>query len=145
MLRTMTEADLPAVAAIEQAVNPAPWTLGILSDCLRLHYEAHVLELDSQIIGFSFVLCHSEECHIMNIAIAQDKQRHGYGKQLLRAIVERGRQAQAKTIYLEVRATNEPAIALYKAFGFACDGVRKGYYREGDGAVDALLFSCSIF
>jgi ribosomal-protein-alanine N-acetyltransferase len=50
-------------------------------------------------------------------------------------------------LWLEVRESNAPAIALYDSYGFAVVGTRKGYYPadNGNGREDALLMGCFLF
>ena len=75
--------------------------------------------------------------HVTTIAVDPDHQGGRIGTRLLLVLVRRAIERGAEAITLEVRASNEPAKALYRRFGFAPAGVRKGYYR--DPVEDALV------
>jgi ribosomal-protein-alanine N-acetyltransferase len=57
----------------------------------------------------------------------------------LESALDASRKAGIARVYLEVRASNEPAIALYKRHGFTECGHRVRYYR--DPVEDAILLS----
>ena len=65
----------------------------------------------------------------MTIGVDPAAQRHGVGRQLLAALIERSRKVKAEAVLLEVRVDNAPAIAMYREFGFEVLGVRKRYYQ----------------
>lgn len=73
---------------------------------------------------------------ILYIYVRPDERRGGLGDLLLRgALVELQRRPAVEDLFLEVRAGNQPAIALYERLGMERIGVRKAYYRNGDDAV----------
>ena len=80
-----------------------------------------------------------DEAHLLNIAIDESLQRRGLGSQLLAQVIERARLAGGLSILLEVRPSNAKALALYRQFGFAEIGRRKGYYPAHLGREDALV------
>jgi ribosomal-protein-alanine N-acetyltransferase len=69
-------------------------------------------------------------------------QRHGVGRQLLTALIERSRKVKAEAVLLEVRVDNAPAIEMYRDFGFEILGVRKRYYQPED--VDAYTMRLDL-
>lgn len=73
---------------------------------------------------------------ILYIYVRPDERRGGLGDFLLRgALVELQRRPAVEDLFLEVRAGNQAAIALYERLGMERVGVRKAYYRNGDDAV----------
>lgn len=86
--------------------------------------------------GMYYVL---DEGTITNIAVAPEYRRRGGGGLLLDAMIERAKALSLALLMLEVRSSNEPAVALYASRGFERVGRRKNYYRHPDE--DALLMT----
>lgn len=127
-IEPMGEDDLAVVLAIEQAVAVVPWTAGHFADSLKAGYSAWVGRRDGEVVGFALWMLTYAEAHLLNIGIGKASQGRGYGTQLLRHVVDGARQAGALSLFLEVRPSNETALRLYRRFGFAEVGRRKGYY-----------------
>jgi ribosomal-protein-alanine N-acetyltransferase len=85
-----------------------------------------------------------DECHLLNISIKKSMQKKGYGSHLLDEVIRRANLAHAKTIYLEVRVSNQTAINLYDKHGFNEMSIRKDYYRAREGREDAVLMGLVI-
>jgi len=132
------------VLAIEQQVAAFPWTRGHFVDCLKAGYSGWVLLQGTQIAGFAVLMMVVDEAHLLNIGIDESFQRRGLGSQLLTQVVERARQAGGLSLLLEVRPSNAKALALYRRFGFAEIGRRKGYYPAHLGREDALVLRRSL-
>jgi ribosomal-protein-alanine N-acetyltransferase len=142
-LRLMTETDLPRVYAIERATHDFPWTEKILSDCLRVGYLCVVVEVEKRIVGFAITRIH-ESTELFNITIEKSAQGHGYGRQIMKNLIDFARSQDSKEFLLEVRVSNEPAIKLYKRLGFEQIGVRENYYEAVGGNEDALIFRLGL-
>jgi len=156
-LRHMHQADLPAVLAVETAAYPYPWTEGIFTDCLRVGYHCLVAEpapvptplsapLSAQaagpgLIGHAVMSAAVGECHLLNLCVHPDWQRRGLGRRLLLRLFAIGKANNADTAFLEVRASNRRAIALYESEGFCEIGLRRGYYPAGDKREDAIVMA----
>ncbi len=88
--------------------------------------------------GFSLARCVADEAELLLIAVAPSSQRMGVGQSLLDDFVTTARDAGAARLHLEVREGN-PAVAMYRAAGFAPAGRRRNYYHGPDGcAYDAV-------
>ena len=94
-----------------------------------------------EIIGFIVLWMIFDEVQIISISIDPSVQRRGYGQFLLLYVMAFVRNQKCKHITLEVRISNEKAIALYKKNGFAVVAVRKQYYPDGE---DAYLMKCDL-
>jgi ribosomal-protein-alanine N-acetyltransferase len=146
-LRPMTVALLDGVATVEQAAYAFPWSRGNFVDSLAAGYLGEVLLGDSMAlpVGYYVAMPGVEELHLLNITIAPAHQRQGHGRALLERIIERGRQLHARTLWLEVRGSNEPARRLYEQRGFRAIGVRRGYYPAPlGGREDATVMSLDL-
>ena len=82
------------------------------------------------------------DLHVNNVAVRREYRRAGIGKALLSAVLEEGRRAGARMAFLEVRASNVVAQALYARCGFVVTGRRRNYYFEP--TEDALVMSLII-
>ena len=144
ILRPMQENDLPKVMQIEKAAYPFPWTLRLFKDCLQVGYTASVLELE-HLIAYGLMSIAADEAQILNLCVHPDWQTCGYGRYLLKHLLKLAKQKRAKSVFLEVRPSNEAAIHLYHQTGFNQIGVRKRYYPNGDkGREDALIFAMEL-
>ncbi len=140
-VRAMAEADLEAVWDIERRAYDYPWSRGIFIDCLRVPYQCDVLEQDGRIAGYAIVSMAADEAHLLNLCLDPEAQGRGLGRFMLDHVLEAAQEQKARVIYLEVRPSNQRAVALYLRNGFRRIGVRPRYYRSGDGREDALVFA----
>ena len=138
-LRPMTEADLPRIHRIELASYECPWSLGNFSDSLSAGYSMWVREADGEIIGYYALMVAAGEAHLLNLTIAPMWRRHGLGRDLLEHCLGRACDHKASSVFLEVRTSNDAAIALYHSSGFVDLAVRRGYYPARAGREDALI------
>ncbi|HFK2921752.1 ribosomal protein S18-alanine N-acetyltransferase [Stenotrophomonas beteli] len=143
-LRALRESDLNAVMAIELRGYPFPWTRGIFIDCLRAGYPGLAMERDGQLIGYGVISLAADEAHVLNICIDPLAQSRGLGRQLLRALVQLARDRGAQRVFLEVRPSNTPALALYHSEGFNEIGRRPRYYPAAQGREDAVVMAIEL-
>lgn len=136
----MQSADLFEVAECELEAAEHPWTLQNFSDGLQAGYSAWVLRSGGVLLGQAVQLLVLDEAHLLIISVRPAWQGMGLGSQLLEHMLERSREQGAREMFLEVRPSNDQALALYRKRGFAEIGRRKGYYPAADGArEDALV------
>ena len=140
-LGTMTEADLDEVLAIERAVYTHPWSQGNFTDSLRAGYLCRTLRDDAMLIGYFVLFCAAGEAHLLNLSIAAQAHRRGHDSAMLSEILRVAAAARAERLFLEVRPSNKPGLALYSRFGFRQIGVRRDYYPAADGREDALVLA----
>lgn len=142
--RAMTPGDVPAVGVLERAAYPFPWSDGIFRDCVRVGYLCRVAELDGQVVAYGIVAMGAGEAHILNLCVRDDLRGRGVGRQMLKLLLERAREAGVHDAFLEVRPTNTLAISLYQSVGFVQVGLRKGYYQAVEGREDALVLKLAL-
>lgn len=143
-MRALRESDLNAVMAIEVRGYPYPWTRGIFLDCLRAGYPGLAMERDGLLIGYGVLSLAADEAHVLNICIDPLVQSRGLGRQLLRALVRLAADRGAQRVFLEVRPSNTPALALYHSEGFNEIGRRPRYYPAAQGREDALVMAIEL-
>jgi ribosomal-protein-alanine N-acetyltransferase len=93
----------------------------------------------SEILGMIVSWLIVDELHIATIATSPNHRREGVGSGLLTAALKEATSAGARLAFLEVRAGNEGAQAMYRKFGFNVTGARAAYYR--DNGEDAILMT----
>ena len=87
----------------------------------------------------------ADEAEILTIGIAEGWRRHGLGSRLLEALKRAAERAGARSLFLEVAASNAAALALYAKHGFTESGRRKAYYVRPEGAAeDAIVMRCPL-
>lgn len=143
-LRALREGDLEAVMAIERRAYPFPWSRGIFRDCLLAGYPALLALEDDRPAGYGVMSLAADEAHLLNLCTAPERQSRGLGRYLLRALLRTARDRGAHRIFLEVRPSNPPAIALYHSEGFNEIGRRPRYYPAAQGREDALVMAMEL-
>jgi ribosomal-protein-alanine acetyltransferase len=160
-VRPLRRSDLPEVLAIEAASNPHPWHEGDFLPFVAASGEegsaangrrpegprAGALRRawavpgpdGSGVRGFACIAAMADEVELQSLAVLPEARRTGIGSALLECLIEWAREGGFRALHLEVRAGNLPAIALYRRFGFAQTGRRRGYYQ--DNGEDALLLT----
>ena len=134
---------LDGIVEIENRSFPDPWSRGAFEDYLDApDGELLVLEEAGQTAGFALYHVSFEDAELYNIAVDDAFRRRGFGRALLEAVLARARERGAERMYLEVRKSNAPAVALYRAVGFAVCGVRRNYYSLP--TEDALLMDITL-
>ncbi len=147
-IRRMTPADLDRVMEIAQSLPHAPqWPEAAYRTALdpqslprRSSLVAHGPL--SGIVGFAIASQIGPQAELETIAVAVGSQRQGVARQLLGGLATGLRSAQVTEVILEVRASNHPALALYRSAGFVETGRRPRYYA--DPQEDAVLMSLQI-
>jgi ribosomal-protein-alanine N-acetyltransferase len=132
--------DLDAVASLESASFTNPWTREMLarelerSDITRVY----VLRLrDRRVVAFCACWVIHDELHINTIAVDVGVRRHGLASRLMEHVLREAAREGARRATLEVRRSNEAALALYQRLGFAVTAVRPRYYSQPEE--DALI------
>lgn len=141
VVRLMTLSDVAEVALIAERIMPYAWSKAIFSSCFLPSYHNWVLMVDKYLVGFLITQCTLDQCEILNMGIDTGFQQQGLATILLTHLVTTLKNLSIKTIYLEVRISNQAAIAAYLRFGFVKDSVRKNYYPAEQGREHAVLMS----
>jgi ribosomal-protein-alanine N-acetyltransferase len=81
---------------------------------------------------------------LLNLSVAKDYQKQGLGRLLLEYMVGIAKNNQMANMFLEVRPSNIPAIALYENMGFNEMAIRRAYYPAVDGREDAVLMGLAL-
>ncbi|BBP00441.1 ribosomal protein S18-alanine N-acetyltransferase [Sulfuriferula nivalis] len=144
IVRPMTLADLPVIAALDAQCYAFPWTLGNFADSLHSGYRCCVYEYNQTIIGYAVMMLIIDEAHLLNITIAPDSQGQGWGRKLMDHVIMRAQQDHVHWLWLEVRPSNGVAKKLYESMKFEFVAVRKNYYPAVDGREDAVIMRLAL-
>jgi ribosomal-protein-alanine N-acetyltransferase len=145
--RPMRLADLAQVTALEARAYSHPWSHGNFVDSLAAGYLAevwHAAGVAQLLLGYFVSMTGVDEMHLLNVTVAPAWQGRGLGSALLEAVVQHARERSLATLWLEVRASNARARALYARRGFVEAGVRRGYYPAVHGREDAIVMRRSV-
>ncbi|MDY3251072.1 MAG: ribosomal protein S18-alanine N-acetyltransferase [Candidatus Choladocola sp.] len=127
----MKQEDIPAVAALEREIFSMPWSengfLSALSSSDTLYLTVRA---DNRVIGYCGLLQSFEEADITNVAVSPAYRGRGVGYRMLSELMEAGKTRGIERYTLEVRISNQAALALYEKLGFASVGVRKNFYEK---------------
>ena len=135
--RAMNNFDLGAVLEIEKELFPDPWNLAQFKEELagvpktRTYYVVEI-GTTQKIVGFAGLYCPGSgaDADIQTISVSVQYQGNGIGQGLLDLLINAAIERHAPAIFLEVRAENEQARALYAKNGFTQISVRKNYYQN---------------
>ncbi len=127
----MNEAHVAQIAQLEKRCFSDPWSENSIRSELTGRLSLWVVALDGDTvagyIGSQSVLGESD---MMNVAVAPEYRRQGIAQALILELIRRLSQQGNRSLMLEVRASNTPAITLYHKLGFAQVGRRPNYYRN---------------
>jgi len=172
-LEPITLERVPAVCAIERSAFTHPWTAANFTDSLAAGYHCQCLVAPSPesdpvaeaprgarafwnrvtareaggetLIGYFVAMKGVDEVHLLNITVAPAFQGQGWAPLMLEALAGWSRGQNAQWLWLEVRASNLRALAVYERNGFRRVGMRKGYYpAQGSAREDAVVMSLRL-
>ena len=162
VVRPAEPADASALTALASAVSAEPegwmiWTewRGVADErrylrAVRRHPDAAVFvaEVDAQLAGRLSLARDQNPAshHVADLGLMVDARfrRQGVGRTLLQAAVEWAPEHGVAKLELHVFPWNRPAIALYEAFGFEQEGLRRRHFLRPDGYADAVLMALQV-
>jgi ribosomal-protein-alanine N-acetyltransferase len=143
----MTEHDLLEVVDIEESSGLSRWGWAAYYAELQgnnrdLMLVARIADSEHKqgpprLAGYIVGRMGADELHINNVAVREDYRRRGLGRALLSRILEEGKRCGVPRAFLELRAGNSAALALYEESGFQVTSRRNRYYS--DPVEDALV------
>jgi len=138
VLRMMEENDIPDCLRIEALREFDGWSENAIASSLTREEAAFFCAGDENgVYGFCGFYMSMDEAELVNISVHPELRGKGIGRFLLTGSMEELEKRGVKTFFLEVRSSNENAIALYRSLGFREVGARRGFYRNP--SEDALV------
>lgn len=134
----MHEGDLDEVMHIAEGAFDPPWQRkGFEEEFERPFAHCRVVREvpHGHVLGYAIWWSIAGEQQLLTIATKESARRRGVARALLNRMIEEGNTESVSACFLEVRVSNEPAIALYRSLGFESDGTRARYYEDGEDAL----------
>jgi len=141
----MQASDLDDVMEIEKHAFGSQWARRVFQEELEREWaRIDVVRRrddagNSRVVAFCNYWVVRDEIHLLNIATLPETRRQGQASLLLAHMLEVAERQHCHYITLEVRRSNDAAIALYERFGFVAVGVRPKYYAENNE--DAIVMT----
>lgn len=127
----MKAEHVPQVAQLETICFSDPWSELSISLELTNVWSYWLVAVDGDtVVGYVGSQSSIDTSDIMNVAVHPDYRRQGIAEKLINDLVEDLKSRGSHALMLEVRVSNDPAIALYEKLGFRLVGRRKNYYRN---------------
>lgn len=146
MIRTATASDLDAIMALERSSFPRDaWSdEAMRAELASEHGRYIVLDEGGHILGYAGLrhLAGGRDADVQTIAVGASARGNGRGRSLLHALLDTATERRAREVFLDVRADNPVAIALYDSEGFAEIGRRPRYYQPDD--IDAIVMRLDL-
>lgn len=140
----LTPTDLERAFIIEQRAHAFPWSEKTFITNQGERYLNFRLDVAGQMAAFAIIQVVLDEATLFNLAVDPDFQRRGLGRELLQHAIAELESRGIQTLWLEVRASNRPALALYASLDFNEVSVRRNYYPTADGKEDAIIMALTI-
>ena len=140
----LTPEDQPQLLAIERRAHAFPWSEQTFASNHGERFMNYLLEAEGKIAGFAITQVVLDEASLFNIAVDPDFQRRGFARQLLEHLIAELEKRDVLTLWLEVRASNAPAISLYEQLDFHQVSVRPNYYPTASGREDAIIMALTL-
>lgn len=136
-----TPNDLGTLGALERACFAEPWTTSTLAAALGEEKYVILLVRDEKstlaVDAFGYVIGWNigDEAELARVGVHPSLRSQGFGEKITEALLEAFKERKVKTVFLEVRSSNDTALKLYKKCGFAEVGQRPKYYADGETAI----------
>ena len=138
MIVKMNESHVAQIAALEKVCFSDPWSEASIASELRNEWSLWLVDdEDGQVVAYVGSQSAPPDADIMNVAVAPAYRRQGRGEAILLAMMDALRKLGRENLFLEVRESNAPALALYERLGFVQVGKRPRYYANP--VEDALI------
>jgi [ribosomal protein S18]-alanine N-acetyltransferase len=132
-IRPVKEEDLSAVHELEDACFKDPFPSYFINQLAGANPSTFLVAEDSgRVIGYAVVDNWTDHQHLVSIAVHPGSRRKGVGQMLLDQLVKRVREGPLR---LELRRSNNEALALYLKNGFIQTGTSHSYYTDGEDAI----------
>jgi [ribosomal protein S18]-alanine N-acetyltransferase len=135
-VRLAEEDDLAVMASIHGQCFPKGWSPDDLRAALSIPgAQALVVELAGTVYGFVQFQWVLGEAEINTICVLPNYRRQHFGRDLMEGMFALLHKLNSNKVFLEVASQNAAALALYEAYDFQRQGLRKAYYANGDDAI----------
>lgn len=144
MIRKCNENDIDRIVELEFECFTSPLTKDFITQEITVNPLSNYLcyEENGVVIG-CIGLWLTDIGTVLNVAVTKDKRGMGIGSKLIEGAIEVFNEHKIFQISLDVRVSNERAIALYKKYKFQEAIIRKAYYENKEDAI-VMIRSVSV-
>jgi ribosomal-protein-alanine N-acetyltransferase len=139
-IRPVEPRDIEAISAIEHSVFSDPWPPSAFLSLMGPY--CHVATVGERVVAYLFGRGVADEGELLNLAVEPSQRGAGMARHLVHVFLAELADNGARAVFLEVRASNRAARALYRDLGFQEVGNRVRYYRKP--AEDAVVMKRSL-
>jgi len=144
LIRDLKPEDVSAVLTIEKASFTTPWSeILFMNEIFKPRSLPKAALIGEKIVGYICANYLLDEAHILNVTVNPDFRQQGIASQLVDYMVDLLNKEGCRTIFLEVRISNEAALRMYEKAGFRIISARKAYYTLP--TEDAVIMSLVTF
>jgi ribosomal-protein-alanine N-acetyltransferase len=142
-LRAAQPGDVRFLAEAESLCFPDPWPAQyFVSEMLAGgRFQRVMTDASGRLVAYLFTAWQYLDLHVLKVATLPGFRRLGLARRLMEVAEQHCAESGGETITLEVRPSNDDAIALYEALGYKRIGRRPRYYANGE---DALVMTKQI-
>jgi ribosomal-protein-alanine N-acetyltransferase len=129
----LDSSQIPAILEIEKEANSAPWTeRSFLNELDNPDKIFLVGLLQGKVVAYGGIWLIIDEAHVTTVAVAAEQRQQGIGRRLMVELLDRAKEAGMTCSTLEVRASNEAALRLYRELGYKETARRRRYYPDNN-------------
>lgn len=123
--------DLEQVSRLEALCFSMPWSRKSFEEALHKSGAVYVTaKEEGKLVGYCGAYVILNEADINQVAVEPFSRKKGIGRKMMEVLLQKLEKAGADAVTLEVRKSNEAAIALYESLGFVTEGIRKNFYEK---------------
>ena len=131
IIRRMKPQDVDAAALLEAENFSEPWSANAFMEEIKKDTSIYLVACEGDmLIGVCGVVTSFDEGEVLNVSVRKAFRKRGIAELMLKQLLAEAENVGIRHFTLEVREGNVPARALYEKLGFACEGIRPGFYRN---------------
>lgn len=138
----ITPASAADVPPLQQIAQECGLNVDFPAELARSYALLRVARLGDQVVGFLLAWRAADELHLTDLGVTAAARRRGIARQLVQDLRRLGSEHASRVVLLEVRESNEPALALYRALAFVELDRRARYYSDTDE--DAVVMQLEL-
>jgi ribosomal-protein-alanine N-acetyltransferase len=139
---SIEQASAADIASLTPIADECGLSVDFPAELARPYALLRVARQGLEICGFLLAWRAADELHLTDLGVREASRRRGVGRALVAELCREGRVGGARLVVLEVRMSNEPALALYRRLHFVEQGRRARYYADTDE--DAVVMQLEL-